>query len=85
MAIDPEWVGSAAAFCTTVAFLPQTIKIIRERDTRSISLGMYLIFSVGVTFWFAYGLLIGSVPIWFSNIFVMVMSYTILLMKIKLG
>lgn len=85
MQINPEWIGSIAAFCTTVAFLPQTLKIIRERDTKSISLGMYSIFSVGVTFWFIYGLMIDSIPMWFANIFVMAMSYTILIMKIRLG
>lgn len=85
MLINPEWVGVAAAFCTTVAFLPQTIKVLRERDTKSISLGMYIIFSIGVTLWLVYGLLIKNYPIAISNVFVVAMSYAILIMKIRLG
>lgn len=85
MLINPEWVGVAAAFCTTVAFLPQTIKVLRDRDTKSISLGMYIIFSIGVTLWLIYGLLIGNYPIAISNVFVVAMSYAILIMKIRLG
>lgn len=85
MLVNPEWVGISAAFCTTIAFLPQTIKVIRERDTKSISLGMYVIFSLGVTLWLIYGLMIENYPIAISNVFVVAMSYVILIMKIRLG
>jgi len=85
MTFNPEWVGSIAAFCTTVAFLPQTIKVLRTRDTQSISLGMYVTFTIGVSLWLCYGLLIGSTPIWVSNIIVLMMSLTILIMKLRHG
>jgi uncharacterized protein with PQ loop repeat len=35
--------GYLAAFCTTIAFLPQTIQVIRTKDTEALSLSMYSI------------------------------------------
>src|SRR5687767_3526924 len=58
--MDMTWTGYVAATLTTVAFLPQTIKTIRSRDTRSISLWMYLVFTVGVVFWLVYGIVLDS-------------------------
>lgn len=49
-----DLLGYAAATCTTVSFLPQAIKALRE-DTHSLSLGMYLIFTIGVCLWGLYG------------------------------
>ena len=46
-----EWTGFLAAALTTVAFVPQAVKTIRSKDTRSISLGMYVIFTIGIAFW----------------------------------
>ena len=33
-----EWMGYAAATCTTLSFIPQAVKTIRSRDTSGISL-----------------------------------------------
>jgi MtN3 and saliva related transmembrane protein len=52
-----ELIGYAAACCTTFSFVPQAIKALKEHDTRSLSLGMYITFSVGVALWDAYGIL----------------------------
>ena len=44
-------IGYAAAFCTTVAFLPQAIQVWRTRSTDDLSLGMLLLFDTGLAFW----------------------------------
>ncbi|MBN8531604.1 MAG: SemiSWEET transporter [Alphaproteobacteria bacterium] len=80
-----QLIGSIAAFLTTTAFLPQTIKVIRTRDTRSISLAMYATFSAGVFLWLIYGLMLMSWPIIVANCVTLVLSLTILAMKIRLG
>ena len=36
----------------------QAVKTIRSKDTRSISLWMYLMFTVGIGFWLAYGIVL---------------------------
>jgi MtN3 and saliva related transmembrane protein len=80
-----EWLGYVAATLTTIAFVPQALKAIRTRDTRSISLGMYLVFTVGVAFWFGYGLVLGSWPMIVSNAITFVLASVILAMKLRHG
>lgn len=59
---SPDLLGYAAAFLTTTAFVPQVIKTLRTLDTRAISLGMYLLFSLGVALWALYGVLLTVWP-----------------------
>lgn len=78
-----EFTGFAAASCTTVAFIPQLIRVIRLRSAREISLPTFLLFSVGVTLWLVYGLRIGSKPVIVSNAFTLVLSVSILVLKLR--
>ena len=80
-----EWVGYAAATLTTVAFVPQAIKTLRTRDTRGISLVMYVVFTLGLCFWLAYGIVLGSWPMIFSNIITLVLALLILALKLRHG
>ena len=80
-----EWTGYVAATLTTVAFIPQAVKTIRTRDTHSISLGMYVVFTIGIVFWFGYGIVLGSWPMIVSNAITFVLSATILAMKLRHG
>lgn len=80
-----EWTGYVAATLTTLAFVPQAVKTIRTRDTRSISLGMYVVFTVGIMFWFGYGLVLGSWPMIVSNAVTFVLASTILVLKLRHG
>ncbi len=85
MAMDMEWAGYLAAVMTTLAFVPQAAKTIRTKDTRSISLGMYVVFTIGIGFWLIYGIALDSMPMILSNIVTFVLSATILTMKLKHG
>ena len=78
-----EWTGYVAATLTTLAFVPQALKTLRSKDTRGVSLGMYVVFTVGVVFWLAYGVALGSVPMILSNIVTLALSAAILAMKLK--
>ncbi len=78
-----ELIGFAAAFCTTVAFIPQLVKVIRLRSAREISLPSFLLFSVGVFLWLVYGLRTGSKPVIFSNVFTLALSLSILILKLR--
>ena len=80
-----EWTGYVAATMTTLAFVPQAVKTIRSRDTRSISLGMYVVFTIGIAFWLAYGIALGSWPMILSNIVTFALSATILGLKLRHG
>ena len=80
-----EWAGYIAAVMTTLAFVPQAVKVIRSKDTRSISLGMYVVFTIGIGFWLIYGIALGSMPMILANIVTLLLSSTILAMKLKHG
>ena len=80
-----EWLGFVAATLTTVAFVPQALKTLRTRDTKSISLGMYVVFTVGLCFWLAYGIVLHSWPMIVSNIVTLVLAVLILALKLRHG
>lgn len=79
------FVGLAAAFCTTVAFLPQVIKTWRTRSTKDISLVMFLVFTTGIFLWLVYGVLLRDVPLIVANGTTFVLSGTILYFKLRHG
>ena len=66
-----------------IAFLPQVIKIWRMKETRDISLWMYLIFTIGVSLWLGYGILIGDYPIAIANGATLILALIILIAKIR--
>jgi MtN3 and saliva related transmembrane protein len=76
-------VSSAAATLTTAAFLPQALHIIRYKDTRAISLIMYVAFGTGVLLWMLFGLMIGNLPIVISNAITLGLALAIIAMKLK--
>jgi MtN3 and saliva related transmembrane protein len=80
-----DWTGSAAATFTTVAFIPQAWKVWRTNHTADISLGMYILFTTGVALWLAYGILLTAWPIIIANSVTLLLSGTVLVMKIKFG
>ncbi|WP_437945660.1 SemiSWEET transporter [Sorangium sp. So ce296] len=77
--------GLVAATLTTVSFLPQVLRTLRTRDTRSISVGMYAAFVTGVGLWLVYGLLTGDVPIIVANAITFVLSGTVFVLKLRYG
>ncbi len=77
-----EILGFVSAFLTTISFLPQTIQVIKTRDTSSLSLAMYSIFTVGVAFWLVYGIIIGDKAVIIANLITFVLSSVILSMKV---
>ena len=76
-------VSATAATLTTAAFLPQAFHIIRYKDTRAISLHMYVAFAIGVLLWTVFGLLIGNLPIVVSNAITLGLALAIIAMKLK--
>ena len=76
-------VGFAGAFCTTVAFVPQLVRVLKLRSAREISLGTFLLFSIGVFLWLLYGIYSGSKPVIASNAATMGLSLSILYLKMR--
>ena len=83
MIVWVEGVGSIAAACTTLCWVPQAIKIIREKRTEGISVVTQSVFTLGVALWAAYGLLLNNRPIYLANIVTLVFSMAILILKLR--
>jgi MtN3 and saliva related transmembrane protein len=77
--------GYLAAICTTVSFIPQIIKIIKEKEAKDISIGMYLIFTFGIMMWLVYGILLNEIPIIIANSFTLIFALIILYLKFRFG
>ncbi len=75
--------GLIAATCTTLAFVPQFIKVWKTRSTHDISLAMYIVISTGIFLWLIYGLLKKDPPIIVANAASLVIALAILLLKLK--
>lgn len=76
-------VGFTAALFTTSSFLPQAIKTIRTKNTKDLSLVMYIIFSAGVALWLIYGIIISDFPVIIANSVTLVFALIILIYKLK--
>jgi MtN3 and saliva related transmembrane protein len=78
------YLGFFAAFCTTIAFIPQAVKVYKYKHTKDISLGMFTLLNFGFILWLWYGLSIGSYPIIIANAVTMVFAIYILVTKVRL-
>ena len=75
--------GLAAAFCTTISFLPQVIKTWKTGSAKDLSLGMFSFFCVGVALWLVYGIMERDVPIIAANLLTLILSSTLLFFKLR--
>ncbi|MFA6163301.1 MAG: SemiSWEET transporter [Methylobacter sp.] len=82
MNITLDIIGYIAATLTTASFLPQAILTIKTKDTDSLSLSMYSIFTLGVLFWLIYGVYKSDNAIIFANAITLLLASSILSFKI---
>jgi MtN3 and saliva related transmembrane protein len=80
-----EATGAAGAVLTTLCWLPQALKVIREKETRAISLPATAAFTLGVVLWLIYGLAIGDWPLIGSNAVTLALMAVILTVKLHYG
>jgi len=83
--MNQDLLGYLPATLTTVAFLPQVIKVWRTRCVRDISLPMYATFVLGVALWIVYGVAIRSAPVVCANAVTLVLSSAVLVAKVRFG
>ena len=78
-------VGTGAALCSMTSFVPQIVKIVRERDAASVSLRMYAVTVTGFSLWIAYGVMTEAWPVAASNLVCLALAATILTLKWRLA
>lgn len=77
-----DYIGYVAAFLTTAAFLPQALHTIKTRNTDSLSLSMYILFTLGVLCWLFYGIILQDHAIIVANGITFCLSLTVLIIKL---
>jgi MtN3 and saliva related transmembrane protein len=80
-----DTVGMTGAVLTTVCWLPQAIQIVRDRETRAISLPATSLFTLGIVFWLVYGLALVDWPLITSNVVTLALMLVILGLKLRHG
>jgi MtN3 and saliva related transmembrane protein len=78
-----RFIGYIAATLTTIAFLPQVIKTWKLKETRDISLLMFLILSIGIILWVVHGFIIKDLPVIIANSITFILCMIILCLKLK--
>jgi MtN3 and saliva related transmembrane protein len=78
-------IGLIAGLFTTFAYAPQVWKAARSRSAGDLSLVMYLCMTLGALLWIIYGVEIGSWPVIIWNIVTMVMTSTMIVLRLRYG
>ena len=76
-------VGVGAALCSCASFVPQLVKIAREKSGEAVSIGMYLLTVTAFGLWSAYGAMLKSWPLLVANLICLALATAILLLKLR--
>ena len=77
-----DGLGLFAGILTTIAFVPQLIKIWSSKSAKDVSIITFTLFIIGVSLWCAYGWLIDSKPVIIANFITFILALLILTLKI---
>jgi MtN3 and saliva related transmembrane protein len=80
-----DFVGATGAVLTTVCWLPQVLKVVREKETRALSLPATVSFTLGIMLWLMYGIAINDWPLIGSNAVTLALMAPILALKLRYG
>jgi MtN3 and saliva related transmembrane protein len=76
-------IGLTAGTIVTLSFLPQVIKTWKTKETKDISLIMYIFICTGMILWLIYGILINEIPIIAANGVSLILALTMVFLKVK--
>ena len=83
--VGHDALGLAAGALTTIAFVPQVVRIVKTRSAHDISWGMFSLFSLGIALWLWYGIRLAALPLIASNAITLVLALAILCLKWRYG
>lgn len=78
-------VGTAAGLFSMTSFVPQVIKIAREKKAEGVALHTYMLTVTGFVLWVAYGIMLKSWPVAVSNAVNLVLAGAILTLRWRYG
>lgn len=77
------FVGISAALLTVASFVAQVVKIIRTRDTKSLSMPMWLMSTLSFGLWIVYGVISRQWPVTIPNAICFVLAAVIAVLKYR--
>ena len=80
-----DLLGATGALLTTACWLPQVLKILREKEARALSLPATGSFTLGIMLWLVYGIAINDWPLIGSNAVTLALMAPILALKLRYG
>ena len=80
-----ELIGFVGAALTTLCWLPQAVKSMREKNTGAISLPGTTVFAAGVACWLVYGYARSDWPLMTSSAVTLALVLVILALKLRHG
>lgn len=83
--MNNELIGMVAAVLTTIAYIPQVVRIVKTRSAHDISWWMFSIMTLGATLWLVYGLRLPSLPVAAANVVTLALLALILVLKWRYG
>ena len=81
--MDENILGLVAGGITSVAMLPQLIKVLKEKDVKDLSLLMIVVLITGLSLWVWYGFIKDELPIILSNAFAVLVNIALLISYFK--
>jgi MtN3 and saliva related transmembrane protein len=78
-----EVLGFFAGLFTLLTYVPQSIKTLKSRKTRDLSLITLILLSLSALLWVVYGLRKALPAIWLTNSVVSVLALSILAIKLQ--
>ena len=70
---------------TTLCWIPQAVKIIRDKDTRALSLTATVTLAVGIGLWLVYGIVLEDLPLIVANTISFALMLVIVALKLRHG
>jgi MtN3 and saliva related transmembrane protein len=78
-----DLIGLLAGVLTTIAFVPQLLKIYATKSGKDVSARMFVMFSAGVALWLVYGIMIRSLPVIIANLVTLGLAIAIMALKVR--
>lgn len=79
------YIGIIAGTLTTSAFLPQVVQAAKTKQTKDLSLAMFVVTAMGLTLWIVYGVFVKSAPIILANTVTLALVCYLIFLKVKYG
>lgn len=75
--------GLLAGTMTTLAYLPQLVKVWRSKSAEDLSWAMLIILCAGILMWLVYGAYMHDVPVIAANLLTLALTSVILVLKVR--